>query len=70
MYDVAFDPRNGKKKLTWQITSGGGRGGNPRLAEIVEAAKKEFPEEAVGTLVISANGYDAEFISVHEEGVW
>ena len=36
----------------------------PTLAEIVEAAKKEFPEVPLEQLIITASGYDAEIIEL------
>lgn len=34
----------------------------PTLAEVIEAAKKEFPEIPFEQLIITASGYDAEVI--------
>ncbi|QQG45070.1 MAG: hypothetical protein HYW89_03660 [Candidatus Sungiibacteriota bacterium] len=36
----------------------------PTLAEMVEAAKKEFPEVPFEQLIITASGYDAEIIEL------
>lgn len=35
------------------------------LAEIIEAANKEFPAVPFEELVIEAGGYDAEFLTLH-----
>ena len=36
----------------------------PTLAEMVEAAKKEFPEVPFEQLIVTASGYDAEIIEL------
>ena len=34
----------------------------PTLADVIEAAKKEFPEIPFEQLIVTASGYDAEII--------
>ncbi len=37
---------------------------SPTLAEVIKAAKKEFPEVPFEQLIIMASGYDAEIIEL------
>ena len=47
--DVRWDTECGK--FNW-----------PTLAEVIEAAKREFPEVPFEQLVVTASGYDADII--------
>lgn len=39
----------------------------PTLAEVIEAAKKEFPDIQFDELIITASGWDAEIIELRRK---
>ena len=41
----------------------------PSLAEIIEAAIREFPEIPFSDLMIEANGFEAELVCLRQKGV-
>ncbi|HEY4474900.1 MAG TPA: hypothetical protein VJC06_03195 [Candidatus Paceibacterota bacterium] len=40
---------------------------HPTLAEVIEAAKKEFPDSEFDQLIITASGWDAEVIELRRK---
>ena len=60
-YTVSFNSQTGVKELSW-CTPADYFCDSPTLAELQEAAQKEFPGVPAEELMVDANGYDAEII--------
>lgn len=65
-YEVILDPLTGVEQLDWN-TPAAHSCDSPTLAELQEAAQKEFPEVPAEELLIYAWGRDAEIISLKKK---
>ena len=65
-YTVSFNSQTGAKELSW-CTPADYSCDSPTLAELQEAARKEFPEVPTEELLIDAGGYDAEVITLNKK---